>query len=207
MNTPIVWVLTGDDALFAHWKRLQGEGVIRRLRALEDLERPVLNGAVVVCDTDLDDLPGWQDERWQGWGRRFRVVAASTMPSDEEGLSALNAGLSGYCHALAGDETLRQVIEVVAGGELWVGRTLLLRMLKAVGRQWPTPAAAEAWSESLTGREQEVARCAAQGDSNLAIAERLGITERTVKAHLTAVFEKLQVSDRLQLALRVHGLR
>ena len=43
--------------------------------------------------------------------------------------------------------------------------------------------------------------------SNLAIADALGITERTVKAHLKAVFEKLQVADRLQLALRVHGVR
>ena len=47
---------------------------------------------------------------------------------------------------------------------------------------------------------------AANGASNQAIATDCGISERTVKAHLTAVFEKLNLTDRLQLALRVHGI-
>ena len=51
-----------------------------------------------------------------------------------------------------------------------------------------------------------MARYAASGQSNAQIADALGITERTVKAHLSAVFEKLEVTDRLQLALRVHGI-
>ena len=63
------------------------------------------------------------------------------------------------------------------------------------------------WATPLTEREREVAQLAAVGDSNLSIALALGITERTVKAHLKAVFEKLDLSDRLQLALRVHGVR
>jgi DNA-binding NarL/FixJ family response regulator len=58
----------------------------------------------------------------------------------------------------------------------------------------------------LTEREITVARYAASGQANAQIAEALGITERTVKAHLSAVFEKLGVSDRLQLALLVHGI-
>ena len=58
----------------------------------------------------------------------------------------------------------------------------------------------------LTDREITVARYAASGQANAQIAEALGITERTVKAHLSAVFEKLGVSDRLQLALLVHGI-
>ncbi|MNW12082.1 Transcriptional regulatory protein LiaR [compost metagenome] len=58
----------------------------------------------------------------------------------------------------------------------------------------------------LTERETTVARYAASGQANAQIAEALGITERTVKAHLSAVFEKLKVSDRLQLALLVHGI-
>ena len=58
----------------------------------------------------------------------------------------------------------------------------------------------------LTERETTAARYAAGGWANAQIAEALGITERTVKAHLSAVFEKLGVSDRLQLALLVHGI-
>ena len=52
-----------------------------------------------------------------------------------------------------------------------------------------------------------MARLAAVGYSNAEIAQKLLITERTVRAHLSAVFDKLQVDDRLQLALKVHGIR
>ena len=93
---------------------------------------------------------------------------------------------------------------VVASGELWVGRVLMKRLLNAVNTRFPT---APAWSAALTEREAQVARSAAEGASNAEIGERLGITERTVKAHLTAIFDKLQVGDRVQLALKVHGLR
>ena len=61
-------------------------------------------------------------------------------------------------------------------------------------------------SDRLTDRESEVTLQAAHGATNAEIADALGITERTVKAHLSAVFDKLGVSDRLQLALRVHGI-
>jgi DNA-binding NarL/FixJ family response regulator len=51
-----------------------------------------------------------------------------------------------------------------------------------------------------------VARYVALGHSNQSIADSLGITERTVRAHISAIFEKLGVTDRLMLALRVHGI-
>ena len=79
-----------------------------------------------------------------------------------------------------------------------------LRLLQDVGTRLPEPGAQ--WAEALSPREQEVARFAAMGDSNAEIAERLSISERTVRAHLSAIFEKLQVSDRLMLALKVHGI-
>jgi len=62
------------------------------------------------------------------------------------------------------------------------------------------------WLRSLTEREVEVARLVAGGSSNREVAEQLAVTERTVKAHLTTIFEKLAIRDRLQLSLKVNGL-
>ena len=59
----------------------------------------------------------------------------------------------------------------------------------------------------IAPRERQILRIAATGASNKEIADRLAITERTVKPHLTAIFEKLAVRDRLQLSLRVNGVR
>ena len=94
----------------------------------------------------------------------------------------------------------------VPGLDWAVDAALLSRLLRLVDTRLPRVGLAH-WSAPLTEREREVAQLAAIGDSNLTIADALGITERTVKAHLKAVFEKLQVADRLQLALRVHGVR
>jgi DNA-binding NarL/FixJ family response regulator len=59
----------------------------------------------------------------------------------------------------------------------------------------------------LTAREREIAKLAARGTSNLQIAETCDISERTVKAHMSSIFDKLSITDRLQLALRVHGIQ
>ncbi|NQD38889.1 response regulator transcription factor [Permianibacter sp. IMCC34836] len=141
------------------------------------------------------------DPDWQPILRRHRVLWADPAPTDESGLNALQAGCVGYCHLYCHPEQLRQIIAVLAAGELWVGRDLMLRLLSAVQKQLPT-VNTEAMAE-LTEREQSVAKLVVEGLANKEIAERLAITVRTVKAHLTTIFEKLGVRDRLQLVARL----
>ncbi|WP_298596066.1 helix-turn-helix transcriptional regulator [Zoogloea sp.] len=200
-------ILTDDDLLAERWQALGRSPV--RARRVDDLGTWRAAGHRLVL-VDLDprrpDAPLWQHPAWQHNVADLSILAASAQPDDDEGLAVLNAGASGYCHTHAPTATLRQALDVIAGGELWVGRALLSRLLRLVDTRLPRVGLAH-WSTQLTEREREVAQLAAIGDSNLTIADALGITERTVKAHLKAVFEKLQVADRLQLALRVHGVR
>ncbi len=142
-----------------------------------------------------------QDPDWQPVLQRHRVLWADPAPNDDNGIAALQAGCAGYCHLYCHPDMLRQILTVVGTGELWVGRDLMLRLLTAVQRQLPT-ANADALA-LLTEREQEVAARVAQGLSNKEIADQLAITVRTVKAHLTAIFSKLEVRDRLQLLTRL----
>jgi len=65
---------------------------------------------------------------------------------------------------------------------------------------------AQAAEHKLTGRELEVAKAIATGASNKEVARQLSITERTVKAHVSGLFAKLAVSDRLQLALKMRAM-
>ena len=201
-------ILTDDDLLAERWQGLGRSPV--RARNLEGLDTWRAAGHRLVL-VDLGNAKAGQPPLWTqpGWQRNaagLAILAASAQPNDDEGLAVLNAGASGYCHTHAPTTTLRQALDVIAGGELWVGRALLSRLLRLVDTRLPRVGLAH-WSAPLTEREREVAQLAAIGDSNLTIADALGITERTVKAHLKAVFEKLQVADRLQLALRVHGVR
>lgn len=137
--------------------------------------------------------------------QKSRVVVLSDQPDDEEGLAALNLGAAGYCNASAAKEVLIQIADVVNHHGLWVGPTLLNRLLRQTAQlQTPNPNKTD-WTKGLTPREAEIARAAARGLSNREIAEGLGITERTVKAHLTVIFEKLNLRDRLQLSLLVNA--
>jgi DNA-binding NarL/FixJ family response regulator len=80
-----------------------------------------------------------------------------------------------------------------------------LTLLGAAETEAPLPLPGS--GETLTPREVEVLRLVAQGLSNRAIAERLVITERTVKAHVTHILRKLDVSSRTQAAARARELR
>ena len=153
-----------------------------------------------MLDADLPRLPSWQDAAWAQTLAGLSLLVASASP-DEQGTQVLAAGAQGYCHSYA---------------RRWhsPGGHLHGRHLDGPFPGQP-PAApggrkgqdAGDWDGGLlTERETTAARYAAGGWANAQIAEALGITERTVKAHLSAVFEKLGVSDRLQLALLVHGI-
>ena len=141
-----------------------------------------------------------------GLGGRPLVLLADE-PSEEGAMAALAAGAAGYCNGHAAAEVLRQVAMVVENGGIWVGRGLMQRFLKASA---PLLAAAEGneqdWRATLTPREAEAAVLLAQGASNKEIARQLDITERTVKAHVSAMLEKLGARDRLQLSLVINGI-
>ena len=136
-------------------------------------------------------------------------VILADAPSEAITVQALEAGAAGCCNTYAAPDVLRQVDVVVANGGLWVGRSLLQHVLASTQRilEKKAESAPQDWQTLLSGREITVAQLVGQGASNKEVARQLDIAERTVKAHLTAIFEKLQVRDRLQLSLRINGVR
>ena len=138
---------------------------------------------------------------------RRHVIVLSPVPYGAEGLRAINQGARGYCHLHAVPALLRDVAHVVEQGGLWVGPELVERMVAAtrdlLGRAGPGAAPPSPDISMLSAREVQVAHAVAAGKSNKEAADQLFISERTVKAHLGAVFEKLGVRDRVQLVLRL----
>jgi DNA-binding NarL/FixJ family response regulator len=139
------------------------------------------------------------------------VVVLANIPNDDEAVAALGTGAHGYCNAYADPEVLKEVAEVVRRGGLWVGESLLSRLLVGLTQRFGEHAAGNPGNPDplscLSEREREIARRVVRGGSNKEIARELNIAERTVKAHLTVAFEKLGVRDRLQLALACGGLK
>ncbi len=135
-----------------------------------------------------------------------QLVAMSKVPDQQEALLALNAGAKGYCHTLSNADTFRQIAVVVSHGGLWIGQDLMSRVVGAAGKALSRDrtSTSSAALKHLTSRERAVANEVAKGATNKEIARTLDITERTVKAHLGSIFNKLNVRDRLQLVLAMN---
>lgn len=150
-------------------------------------------------------LPSAALEPWQ------LLVLLADEPDDDVITDALALGASGCCNTHAAAEVLQQVALVVENGGLWVGQSLLRRLVGGTSRALAARSEQRPprvdWATVLSEREVQVARLVAGGASNREVAEQLAITERTVKAHLSAIFEKLGLRDRLQLSLRINGVQ
>nr|WP_295772143.1 response regulator transcription factor [Rhodoferax sp.] len=207
---PETILVTHDNGLLAHWQKALGttkQTVVTQIDDFLQLSSP--GSSIAWVDLSLTGRPPWASAMWRGilQNDQIRVVAASSNPNDDEAMLALDAGCAAYCHAFSDAATLKQVREVVDTGHVWIGKSLMQRLLHGVNRMVAAPPVPDAsWRKVLTQREIEVAILAANGASNSAIAVQCKISERTVKAHLSAVFAKLNITDRLQLALRVHGI-
>lgn len=207
---PVTILVTHDNGLLTHWQKALGTAKQTVVTQIDDFfQLSSLGSSIAWVDLSLTGRPPWASAMWRGilQNDQIRVVAASSNPNDDEAMLALDAGCAAYCHAFSDAATLKQVREVVDTGHVWIGKSLMQRLLHGVNRMVTAPAVVDAsWRKVLTQREIEVAILAANGASNNAISVQCKISERTVKAHLSAVFTKLNITDRLQLALRVHGI-
>lgn len=134
-----------------------------------------------------------------------KVIVLTRLESTDELRDALEAGARGYTEALANITTLQQVAMSVQQGAMWLPSALVSRMIGVLSDVLKKQQSEEADLSILTEREKEVAQAVVTGASNKEIARRLDITERTVKAHLSAIFQKLDVRDRMHLMLVIRG--
>jgi DNA-binding NarL/FixJ family response regulator len=159
---------------------------------------------VVLLDLDLGDEDGLEVlPRIQAAAPDARVLILTALRDPGRDEAALHAGARGFVHKDASADVVLRAVRAVAAGELWFEP----RLLRASKAGAPAPPAAQPFA-SLTPREREIVGLVGEGLRNEQIARRLGITDKTVRNHLTGVFEKLGVSGRLELAVFAyrHGL-
>ncbi len=169
-----------------------GEAAVGLLRAT--------SADVVVMDVRMPKLAGIEaTRRICQRGERPRVLMLTTFDLDEYAYAALKAGASGFLLKDVPPEELLFGIRSVHSGDAVVAPSTTRRLIDRFAPMFPADAAAEPDSlAGLTSREREVLTLIAQGLSNTEIAERLFVSEATVKTHVGRVLAKLRLRDRVQ---------
>lgn len=125
-----------------------------------------------------------------------------TVPVIEQAMRLLRQGVRAYGNRHMHEENLRQAVFALKAGQIWLPPAIINRMITALPAN-KSEKEEEALLKALSSREAEVAKWLVNGLSNREIGEKMFISIRTVKAHLTSIFKKTGCRDRLELATRM----
>lgn len=209
-SIPFVMIASAVAGLRERCRQALSEGYsLQESADRGDLERGIVGRrpAAVLLDITLPGLGGASGiASIQKLRAATRIIVLTEAPDEREGIAILKAGARGYCHRDIDIALLEKATHVVLKGEIWVGRKLIPHLLEELTvlteqRRRDAPGRSDERLKRVTPRERQIVDLLSVGASNKEIAKRLNVTERTVKAHLTAIFRKLGLSGRLQLAL------
>jgi two-component system, NarL family, response regulator LiaR len=165
--------------------------------ALEQAGR--LHPDVILMDLVMPRLDGVSAMReLRARASPSRVIVLTSFLDDDRLMPAIEAGAAGYLLKNAEPAELARAVRAAHAGETLLDPVVAARLVQMIAAR---PSAVGADSQRLTRREQEVLELIARGRSNKRIASELGISEKTVKAHVGHVLAKLGVTDRTQAAL------
>lgn len=195
VRTGLNFILKGEDGIDVAWQASDGAEALTNLR-----DRPV---DVVLLDVRMPGLDGLATlEELRGWQTRPRVIVLTTFNTDDYVVRALKLGADAFLLKDADPARLVEAIQRVAAGENVLAPDVT-RTLITVATDAPTVGdpSARALVAALTEREREVAVLMTQGLTNNQIGTRLHLSLASVKSHLTSMFTKLGVDNRVSAAM------
>ena len=195
VRTGLNFILKGEDGIDVAWQASDGAEALTTLR-----DQPV---DVVLLDVRMPGLDGLATlEELRGWQTRPRVIVLTTFNTDDYVVRALKLGADAFLLKDADPARLVEAIQRVAAGENVLAPDVT-RTLITVATDAPTAGdpSARALVAALTEREREVAVLMTKGLTNNQIGTRLHLSLASVKSHLTSLFVKLGVDNRVSAAM------
>lgn len=167
-----------------------GIQAVTKARALKpdvillDLMMPRMDGVEAITEIKKD----WQEAR---------IIVLTSFSDDEKVFSAIRSGALGYLLKDSSPQDLLHAIHTVANGEGFLSPTIASKVMREINQPPKLPPT----KDPLTERENEILQLVAQGLTNDQIAEKLVVSERTVRTHVSNILAKLQLANRTQAAL------
>jgi two-component system nitrate/nitrite response regulator NarL len=157
---------------------------------------------ILLLDLTMPRVSGMEAlRRLAGVPTQARPILFVESPEKSQIVEALKLGARGILPRRTTTQMLLKCIRAVASGEYWVGHQNISDLIECIRSTDPAPEPRDSNGFRLTRRELEIVTSIVDGYTNKEIAKRLSISEQTVKHHLTSIFEKVGVTNRLELAL------
>jgi DNA-binding NarL/FixJ family response regulator len=185
-------LLEGEDDISIVGEASNGNECVAMMAKLRpdilllDINMPDKDGLAVLQEVNFDSLP-------------TQVVVLTASEDDREAVRAMRLGARGIVLKQSASDLLVKSIRQVYSGEIWLDSRITAEVMKAFAKD--SNGGSRRDKPLLSHREKQVVLLVAQGNRNKEIGENLFISEQTVKNHLHNIFDKLGVSDRLELAL------
>jgi DNA-binding NarL/FixJ family response regulator len=207
MDNPIRILIADDHTLFR-------EGLVALFDSIDEVEvlgtyadgEQVIQAAeelqpdVILMDIQMPGVNGIEATRQiVQKSPHIGVIVVTMFEDDDSVFAAMRAGARGYVLKGADQQDILRAIQAVGRGEALFGPSIATRLMNFFNP--PAPALRDAYPE-LTEREREILDLIALGLSNGEIAERLTLSLKTVRNHVSNIYNKMQVTDRVQAALR-----
>jgi DNA-binding NarL/FixJ family response regulator len=205
VDQPVIRVVLADDhpvvlaGLRALLDSLAGFDVVAEATDGKSVVREVqlTHPDVVIMDLRMPGTDGLEaTRRIRSLCPGTSVLVLTMLDDNDTVFAAMRAGAQGYLLKGAGQEELERALRGVVAGEAIFGPGVAARMLQHFNASGATP------FPQLTAREREILDLIAGGQRNHAIADRLGLSPKTVANHISAIFAKLQVTDRSEAIVR-----
>lgn len=207
MEEPIRIIIADDHTLFREGLTVLLDSVadIQVIAAVEDGQQVIEAAAkfapdVILMDLQMPKVNGIEATRQIIESNpRTGVIVVTMFEDDDSVFAAMRAGARGYILKGADQNDVIRAIQAVSRGEALFGPSVATRLMSYFTQ--PVKSLPQSFSE-LTQREREILEAIAKGLNNAQIAESLSISQKTVRNHVSNIFNKLQVTDRVQAALR-----
>lgn len=195
-----LYFVSDDSAVLEYW-----EFALHSLKpiffsSLADIPTNSI-GIVFILDSLVLQLTSKTITNYSG----LRIMVFSKVPDFLEAQSLLRIGVMGYGNAMMHETHLKSAFQALEDGKVWLYPDFVTKLMLQIQEQGDKKRDILDRLSVLTPREREIAQLLNDGKSHLEISETLGITVRTIKAHSSAIYEKLGVKDRLSLSLLLHS--
>jgi two-component system nitrate/nitrite response regulator NarL len=198
---------SANKSVITRWENLLGgQYPLEQVTLLRELKSRCTEKRfdLILLHRPLVDMAAFSELRRAVPLSKFFLL--SDQPNEEEGLAFLKLGIVGYGNTYISQARLVEAVRVISGGAVWLGQKVIQQLILesySKAKERVAPGSGQKLV-ALTRAEHKVAELVARGQSNLEIAFNLKITERTVKAHLTSIYEKTKTGSRLSLALLIN---